>query len=173
MPYQNIGLCHNEPRIEVAQSNNILCGQSIDIIGVICHGRMLFSSAAKTMKIPGMPAISCYGNEQWLLCVLCTTCMVNACSTLFWDIMLCLPPAIKQVSCLVYSSTLKMEATFSSETSVDFQRTTRHYIPEESTLHNPVCRVGRICLRTCFNSGTAGRVLIKLGMNFMRLKAIP
>jgi hypothetical protein len=39
---------------------------------------------------------------------------------------LCLPPA--------YSSTLKMGATCSSVTSVDFQRTTRRYIPEESSL---------------------------------------
>jgi hypothetical protein len=31
---------------------------------------------------------------------------------------------------LAYSPTLKMEATCSSETSVDFQRTTRRYIPE-------------------------------------------
>jgi hypothetical protein len=29
-----------------------------------------------------------------------------------------------------------MEATFSSETSVDFQRTTQRYNPEESTLRN-------------------------------------
>jgi hypothetical protein len=39
------------------------------------------------------------------------------------------------VSCLPYSSTLKMEAVCSSETSVDFQRTTRRYIPEYSTRH--------------------------------------
>jgi hypothetical protein len=31
----------------------------------------------------------------------------------------------------VYFSTLKMEATYHSETSVDFQRTTQHYNPEE------------------------------------------
>jgi hypothetical protein len=31
-------------------------------------------------------------------------------------------------------STLKMEAMFSSEMSVDFQRTTRRYIPEDTTL---------------------------------------
>jgi hypothetical protein len=36
-------------------------------------------------------------------------------------------------------STLKMEAIFSSETSVDFQRTTRRYIPEDGTLHNHRC----------------------------------
>jgi hypothetical protein len=33
-------------------------------------------------------------------------------------------------SCWAYFSTLKMEATSSSETSVDFQQTTRHYITE-------------------------------------------
>jgi hypothetical protein len=40
---------------------------------------------------------------------------------------------------LAYSLTLKMEATCSSETSVDFQRTTGHYIPKDRTLHNPCC----------------------------------
>jgi hypothetical protein len=40
------------------------------------------------------------------------------------------------VSSLAYSSALKMEATCSSETSVDFQRTMRSYIPEGRTLHN-------------------------------------
>jgi hypothetical protein len=35
--------------------------------------------------------------------------------------------------------TLKMEATCSSETSVDSQRTTLHYIPEDRTLHNHRC----------------------------------
>jgi hypothetical protein len=37
-------------------------------------------------------------------------------------------------TCSAYSSTLKMEAICSSETSADFQRTTRRYIPEDSTL---------------------------------------
>jgi hypothetical protein len=37
------------------------------------------------------------------------------------------------------SSTLKMEAICSSETSVDTQRTTRHYIPQDGTLHNHRC----------------------------------
>jgi hypothetical protein len=35
---------------------------------------------------------------------------------------------------LAHSSTLKMEATCSSEMSVDFQRTTSHHIPEDRTL---------------------------------------
>jgi hypothetical protein len=42
-------------------------------------------------------------------------------------------------SCLAYSSTLKIEATCSSETSVDFQWTTRRYIPENRTLQNRRC----------------------------------
>jgi hypothetical protein len=40
------------------------------------------------------------------------------------------------LSRLAYSLTLKMEGTFSSETSVDFQRTRRRYIPENRPLHN-------------------------------------
>jgi hypothetical protein len=36
--------------------------------------------------------------------------------------------------CLAYPSTLKIEVICSSETSVDFQRTTRGYIPEARTL---------------------------------------
>jgi hypothetical protein len=43
------------------------------------------------------------------------------------------------VSCLAYSSTLNMEATCSSETPVDFQRTKWHYIAEEKALHNRRC----------------------------------
>jgi hypothetical protein len=35
-----------------------------------------------------------------------------------------------------YTSTLKTEATFSSETSFDFQRTTCNYIPEGRANHN-------------------------------------
>jgi hypothetical protein len=38
------------------------------------------------------------------------------------------------VSCSAYSI-LKVEAILSSETSVDFQLNTRHYIPEDSTLN--------------------------------------
>jgi hypothetical protein len=43
-------------------------------------------------------------------------------------------PAFTLVSCSDYSSTLKMEAIYSSETLVDFQRTTRRYIREDSLL---------------------------------------
>jgi hypothetical protein len=49
------------------------------------------------------------------------------------------------VSCLVYSSKLKMEATCSSETSVDFQRVTRCYIPEDRSFHNHYCENFKSC----------------------------
>jgi hypothetical protein len=50
-------------------------------------------------------------------------------SIIFWDIMSCSP--LKP-----YSSTLKMEATCSSETSVMFLWTSRPYISEENTLQS-------------------------------------
>jgi hypothetical protein len=40
------------------------------------------------------------------------------------------------VSCLTYSSSLKMEAIRSSETSVEFKRATRRYIPEDRPLQH-------------------------------------
>jgi hypothetical protein len=43
------------------------------------------------------------------------------------------------MSYLAYSSTLKVEAICSPETSVEFQRTTRRYIPEERTINNHRC----------------------------------
>jgi hypothetical protein len=43
------------------------------------------------------------------------------------------------ISCLAYSSTQNMEAIYSSETSVDFHRISRRYIPEDGTLHSNPC----------------------------------
>jgi hypothetical protein len=43
------------------------------------------------------------------------------------------------VACLAYSSTLKMEATYSSETLADFQWNTRRYIPGDRILYNRRC----------------------------------
>jgi hypothetical protein len=43
-------------------------------------------------------------------------------STIFWD-----------VSCLPYSSNLKVETVFSFETSVEFCRSIRPYVPEDGT----------------------------------------
>jgi hypothetical protein len=43
------------------------------------------------------------------------------------------------ISCLAYSSALRIEATGSSETSADFQQSTRRYILEDRTLHNHRC----------------------------------
>jgi hypothetical protein len=49
-----------------------------------------------------------------------------------------LTPAFTLVSGSTYS-TLKMEAICFSERSVYFRRTTRHYIPEDKTLHGHRC----------------------------------
>jgi hypothetical protein len=43
------------------------------------------------------------------------------------------------ISCLVYSSTLKIEASCSLETSFKFQRTLSHFIPECRSLHKHRC----------------------------------
>jgi hypothetical protein len=43
------------------------------------------------------------------------------------------------VFCLTYSLALNMDAIYSSETSVDFHRTTQRYISEDTTLHNHRC----------------------------------
>jgi hypothetical protein len=46
----------------------------------------------------------------------------------------CLTLAFTLIYCSGYCSTLKMEAIYSSETSVDFQWTTQRYIPEHCSL---------------------------------------
>jgi hypothetical protein len=46
------------------------------------------------------------------------------------------PLDFKLVSCSAYFFTLKMEAIYSSETSVDSQRPSRRYIPKYGTIHN-------------------------------------
>jgi hypothetical protein len=43
------------------------------------------------------------------------------------------------VPCLAYSLTLKMEAIYSSETSIDFQWAARHYSPKVGILQLPLC----------------------------------
>jgi hypothetical protein len=73
-------------------------------------------------------------------------------SFVVWDVMLSSPLKVKQcfggiclallptcfilVSCFAYSSTLKMEMMWPSETLVDFLQTTWHYCPEDRTLLN-------------------------------------
>jgi hypothetical protein len=49
------------------------------------------------------------------------------------------------LSCMAYSPIQKMEATCSSETSVNLQRSTRRYIPEDRTLHNHRCDTLKSC----------------------------
>jgi hypothetical protein len=77
-------------------------------------------------------------------------------STNFWDIMTCSSLRVNRrfegtyrlhlhgrrisrallATCWAYFSTLKIEEPSSSETSVDFQRATGRYIPEDSTFQS-------------------------------------
>jgi hypothetical protein len=91
-------------------------------------------------------------------------------STIFWDItpcslLLCLPPAFMLVSCMAYSSTLKIEVICSSETSVDFQRTTRRYIPEGSTLHYTFCSIYSMSHKWFLYFGFSNNILYALGFH--------
>jgi hypothetical protein len=75
-----------------------------------------------------------------------------------------LATCLRLVYCLAYFSALKVEAKCSSEMSVDFQRTTQHYIPEDRTLKYTVCMQAQVtpkltsvlCLSLQFNK----RVLV-------------
>jgi hypothetical protein len=55
------------------------------------------------------------------------------------------------LSCLAFFSTLKMEATCSSATPIDFQRTTWHCIPEYGTLQQSV-----VARKICHSKITMG-----------------
>jgi hypothetical protein len=57
----------------------------------------------------------------------------------------CFPPACLLVFAKLISSTLKMEAICSSETSVVTQQTTRRHIPEYDTLHHDIFMAKLIC----------------------------
>jgi hypothetical protein len=59
-----------------------------------------------------------------------------------------LPSAFTLVSSLVSLSILNMEATCCTETSLDFQRATRCYIPEVITLHSQGCENLKLCALT-------------------------
>jgi hypothetical protein len=68
-------------------------------------------------------------------------------SAVFWGITLCsLLPAFTLVSSSAYSSTMKLEAIYCSEASVDFQQTTWLYMPEDSTHNKTRSSVSRILM---------------------------
>jgi hypothetical protein len=93
---------------------------------------------------------------QWVICEVGIEFFMKI--TVFWDIIPCSPLKVNRrfggtdrfhlEGCRISRTrnqresrwqALKMEAICSSETSVDFQRNTRRYITEESTIHNHCC----------------------------------
>lgn len=57
--------------------------------------------------------------------------------TVFWNVVLAV--YLLMVSCLLCSSTLKMEAVRSFEMSVKLYYTTQHDVPEDSNFHSHCC----------------------------------
>jgi hypothetical protein len=78
-------------------------------------------------------------------------------SSIFWDITPCNPLTVNRYSrrnktcfaCsrLTYSWTMKTEATFSSETSTDFNRTTRRFMYQKINSLQPLQRNSRVLCR--------------------------
>jgi hypothetical protein len=66
---------------------------------------------------------------------------------------------------LKFSSTLKMEAISSSETSVASQQTTRRYIPEDYTLHNHRCENLKSYLKYLIYAYISISAILKLANN--------
>jgi hypothetical protein len=79
------------------------------------------------------------------------------------------------VSCSAYFSTLKMEAICSSETSHNFQLTTRSYVPEDRTsllrFSSQFNKITRCCFRSCFNEITL-KVTANMAEHCVALKTI-
>jgi hypothetical protein len=57
-----------------------------------------------------------------------------------------LSTAFTMVSRSAYSAALKMETIYFSKMSIDFQRTTQRYVPEDSILYNHRCENLKSCL---------------------------
>jgi hypothetical protein len=82
-----------------------------------------------------------------------------------------LSPDFTIVSCFAYPPNLKMKTTCSSETSVDFQRTTRCYIAEASTFQSRVLLPGD---RNPFIHLTENRVGLRVSLGTVDMrKMIP
>jgi hypothetical protein len=75
--------------------------------------------------------------------------------------MLCLPLVFILVSCSACFLTLEMVVIYSSENLIDFQRTTRRYIPEDGNIRNYFCenlktyKLRNICTLQQFWRGTS------------------
>jgi hypothetical protein len=97
-------------------------------------------ASSATLAYLFQPCHEPYLKRQWGYIILDVIHLIySKCKLLIYN----LPPACLLVFAELISSSLKMEAICSSETSVDTLRTTRH-IPEYDTLHNHRCE----CLKS-------------------------
>jgi hypothetical protein len=64
---------------------------------------------------------------------------LTGCDIMWQAISLQFVSCLLLIACLAYCSTLKMESVFSSETSLNFYRTTRRHVPWDGTLHSYRC----------------------------------
>jgi heme O synthase-like polyprenyltransferase len=85
-------------------------------------------------------------------------------TSVFWDITL--------ATCfmLVVSSALKMEVTYSSETSLDFERTTRRCIPEDRSCPVTFILLGLAYLLFCVSLHCSVREYQEKVLGFIGLK---
>jgi hypothetical protein len=74
------------------------------------------------------------------------------------------------VSYVSFSSTLKMEAKCSSETSADFQWTTWRYSPEDRTVRNDRCENLKSCVVSTQNAGLYDLVMSFVGVRVMKCR---
>jgi hypothetical protein len=76
-----------------------------------------------------VPEAKAYGEDHVRPSVSVSEQLLSAKNTIFWDITPCSPSNVNRR----FGGTVpEMKAIYSSETPVDFQRTTRRYIPEAS-----------------------------------------
>jgi hypothetical protein len=61
------------------------------------------------------------------------------------------------VSCLAYSSALKIEVICSSEISIDFDGTTQSYIPKDRILHTHRCENFKLYVKIILDIAAGGR----------------
>jgi hypothetical protein len=110
----------------LAKSSAVLLTENYDLETQFCHER----------RCNWFPEdVSCLFLQFWCLLKLITGSFIPHFATRF-----------SLVSCSAFSSTLKMEAIYYSETLLDFQRTVRSCISGDRSLHSHCCESFKPCI---------------------------